>query len=171
MSPYWIEVEGVRLAIVSRPRGWDWLLDDIRELKKSGFDAVVSLLTQAEMEELGLAEEARCCGEIGIEFLPFVIEDRSVPSSADQFCQFVGRVDSVLKDGKAVAVHCRAGIGRSSITVASLLIQRGFLPDAAFRAIESARGCPVPDTSEQRQWIEQHIPQRLRDARRVPDSK
>jgi hypothetical protein len=26
--------------------------------------------------------------------------------------------------------------------------------DTAFRIIEEARGCPVPDTPEQRQWVE-----------------
>ena len=37
---------------------------------------------------------------------------------------------------------------------ACVLVTNGYSPDAAFRTIEEARGCPVPDTQEQRQWVE-----------------
>jgi protein-tyrosine phosphatase len=91
-----------------------------------------------------------------VEFLSFPIEDRSVPSSFSEFKALVHSVAEYLRGGKAVAVHCRAGIGRSSMIVAAALIQNGFSVDAAFGAIEEARGCPVPDTSEQRQYVERH---------------
>ncbi|MEK7277475.1 MAG: hypothetical protein AAB427_09015 [Chloroflexota bacterium] len=38
---------------------------------------------------------------------------------------------------------------------ASLLAQSGIGVDKAFERIEKARGCPVPDTAEQRHWVEQ----------------
>ena len=44
-----------RLAIVPRPRGGEWLDDDVRALKEQGFDLVVSLLTPDEAIDLGLA--------------------------------------------------------------------------------------------------------------------
>ena len=71
MNPYWIKTEGVRLAIIPRPRGQDWLPDDISLLQRAGIDVVVSALTAAENEELGLVEESRCCQTRGIEFLSF----------------------------------------------------------------------------------------------------
>jgi len=49
-----------------------------------------------------------------------------------------------LRKGKAVGVHCRAGIGRSSMIVASALIQNGLSVDSAFRSIQESRGCSVP---------------------------
>ena len=55
-----------------------------------------------------------------------------------------------MREGRAVAVHCRAGIGRSSMIVASALIRNGLSPESAFRAIEESRGCNVPDTPEQK---------------------
>ena len=81
MNPFWIKTEGVRLAITPRPRGRDWLDDDIRFLQRAGVDVVVSALTPAEVEELGLLEEGHCCQSNGLEFLSFPIEDRSVPPS------------------------------------------------------------------------------------------
>jgi hypothetical protein len=54
-------------------------------LQRAGIDVVVSALTAAENEELGLVEESRCCQSRGIEFLSFPIEDRSVPNSSAEF--------------------------------------------------------------------------------------
>jgi protein-tyrosine phosphatase len=67
--------------------------------------------------------------------------------------ELVQRLDQALAAGKNVAVHCRQGIGRSSVVVASLLVAAGETPDEAFRRIEEARGRPVPDTAEQREWV------------------
>jgi protein-tyrosine phosphatase len=159
MNPYWIQTEGVRLAIIPRPRGRDWLLDDLRFLRRAGVDIVVSALTAAEIEELELVEETQCRRDSGLEFISIPIEDRNVPSSFDEFKKLIHSLNDYLGDGKAVGVHCRAGIGRSSMIVASALILNGLSVESAFRAIEEARGCPVPDTPEQRQWVEQHSSQ------------
>jgi hypothetical protein len=80
MNPYWIQTEGVRLAIIPRPRGRDWLLDDLRFLRRAGVDIVVSALTAAEIEELELVEETQCRRDSGLEFISIPIEDRNVPS-------------------------------------------------------------------------------------------
>jgi len=156
MNPFWIKIEGVRLAITPGPRGRDWLEDDIRFLQRAGVDVVVSALTPAEVEELGLLEEGHCCQSNGLEFLSFPIEDRSVPPSLDEFDGLLNSVTAYLRNGKAVGVHCRAGIGRSSMIVASTLIRNGLSVDSAFSAIQEARGCSVPDTPEQRKWVERY---------------
>src|SRR6267154_6362832 len=36
VNPYWIKTEGVRLAIIPRPRGQIWLPDDISLLQRAG---------------------------------------------------------------------------------------------------------------------------------------
>ena len=154
MNLDWIKAPGLQLAIVPRPRGGDWLLDDLRSLKAAGIDVLVSLLTQAEADELGLSSEAEGCKEVGIQFLVFPIGDRSVPSSAAAFSRFTEQADSELKKHCAVGIHCRAGIGRSSLLATCLLAQHGYEPSAAFEAITQARGCSVPDTDEQRRWVE-----------------
>src|SRR5437016_1899679 len=57
MSLYWINREGVRLRIMPRPRGNDWLPDDLRVLRQAGVDVIVSALTAPVAEELGLVAE------------------------------------------------------------------------------------------------------------------
>jgi len=156
MNPFWIRKEGLRLAITPRPRGYDWLVDDIRLLKRAGVDVLVSALTPYETEDMGLLEESQCCQNYGLEFLSFPIEDRSVPTSFSEFDGLLNSLTDRLRKGKAVGVHCRAGIGRSSMIVASALIRDGLSVDSAFRVIQDARGCSVPDTAEQRQWVERY---------------
>ncbi len=54
---YWIEgVPTGKVAIVPRPRGGDWLEDEVRAWRAAGIDVVVSLLTDDEVRELGLAD-------------------------------------------------------------------------------------------------------------------
>ena len=59
----------------------------------------------------------------------------------------------MLEAGQSVAVHCRQGIGRSSLIAALLLVSAGVDPEAALAQISQARGCAVPDTLGQRDWI------------------
>ena len=58
-----------------------------------------------------------------------------------------------LRRGHRVGIHCWGSIGRAPLTTACTLIHLGWKPQAALAAIESARGCEVPETEEQRQWV------------------
>src|ERR1700751_1970856 len=156
MNPCWIKVEGFRLGIIPRPRGLDWLPDDVGALRRAGVDVVISALTPAETEEWGLRDESRRCADNGLTFLPFPIEDRSVPTSLSEFDGLIDSVTDYLREGKAVVVHCWGGVGRSSMIAAFWLIRNGLSADSALRVIEEARGRQVPDTAEQRQWVERY---------------
>jgi len=152
----WIaNISSGRLGITSRPRGGDWLEDEVRGWRASGVDTVVSLLTREEVAELNLENEESFCREQGIAFRSLPIPDRGVPLSRASMQELVTALKHDLDSGRAVAVHCRQGIGRSALVVASVMICSGEDPDRAFQAIESARGCPVPDTIEQRNWVKQ----------------
>src|SRR5205823_329270 len=87
---YWIEGPWRgRLAIMPRPRGGDWLEDEIQSWRRSGVDVVVSLLTCEERTELNLRDEESLCRANSIEFISFPIVDRSIPSSAEAFSEQV----------------------------------------------------------------------------------
>jgi protein-tyrosine phosphatase len=67
---------------------------------------------------------------------------------------------AALNAGQHVAVHCRIGIGRSAMLAAAALVALGDASQQAFARIEAARGLPVPDTPEQRRWVEQYAARR-----------
>jgi hypothetical protein len=59
MKPYWVETGNqLRVAIVPRPRGGDWLEDELDQMKRAGVDVLVSMLQVDEAAELGLSSEA-----------------------------------------------------------------------------------------------------------------
>ena len=141
------------MAIVPRPRGGDWLRVDVEEMKAEGIDVLVSLLEPAEAAELGLAEEERCCAEVGIEFVSVPVPDRGVPEHGQEFRAVAERLLAQVIAGRTVGIHCRAGIGRSSLLAAAILVLSGVSPDDAWTNVAKARGVPVPDTDEQRRWL------------------
>ncbi len=151
---HWIEASiGGRLAIMARPRAGDWLDDEIAGWKGEGVDVVVSLLEIEEVEELGLQREAELCRATGIQFVSFPISDRGVPKSQREAAELAESVAADVAAGRSVAIHCRAGIGRSSVIAACALIRAGLSADTAFAGIARARGVSVPDTDEQRDWV------------------
>lgn len=151
---YWIgEVPRGRLAVLPRPRGGDWLEDETCSLRESGVDVLVSLLIREEVAELELIDAAACCAAGGIKFFTFPIIDRSVPDSEEITLDLVRRLSALIASGKAVAIHCRQGVGRAGLIAACVLASLGVKPDAAFERIGRARGRPVPDTAEQRAWV------------------
>lgn len=155
MEPFWIETGNeLRVAIVPRPRGGDWLEDEAISMKKAGVDVLVSMLRDEEAAELGLTAEAAACSTAGIEFKSFPIQDREVPAHLASFKAFVEQLRAELHSGRSVAVHCRASIGRASLLLAGVLCAEGFSPEDAFKRLSTARGLQVPDTAEQVQWIE-----------------
>jgi protein-tyrosine phosphatase len=103
---------------------------------------------------LGLSREQEECQDRGIGYLNFPVEDRAIPLDIQEFKRFVDHLVIQLKEGKALAVHCRAGIGRSSLLACAVLVRSGFTCQQAWALIQQARGCPVPDTIEQRAFVE-----------------
>jgi protein-tyrosine phosphatase len=142
-----------RLAIVPRPRAGDWLADEIAGWQAAGIDLVVSLLEPEEVAELGLRDEAGLCRENTIAFVSFPIPDRGVPRSWLAASDLARLLASRVRDGRTVAIHCRAGIGRSAVIAACVLVRLGVNPDQAFETIAKARGVDVPDTQQQREWV------------------
>jgi len=140
---------------MARPRAGDWLDDEVENWRAVGVEVVVSLLEPEEEAELGLQSEEHVCRAKGIEFMRFAIPDRGVPKDAGEAWRLACALGS---SGKAIAIHCRAGIGRSSLMAALVLLDRGVAPDLAFELLRAARGVPVPDTDQQREWVEARWP-------------
>jgi protein-tyrosine phosphatase len=141
-----------RLAICPRPRGALWLMEEMASLKKRGVTDVVSLLTPAEATELQLQAEEKFCNDLVLKFHRYPIPDRGLPVQP-VFDQFITMLLLSLVQGGFIAIHCRAGIGRSAVVAAALLCRFGLSADQAIDLISNARGFDVPDTDEQLDFI------------------
>lgn len=151
---YWIPGPWAgKLAVLGRPRPGDWLNDEVEGWREAGVQVVVSLLCEEEAFELGLRDEAYLVNRNGLRFISFPIEDYGVPSSADALRELIAELGGLLDQGQSIGLHCRAGVGRSSLVAACLLVNRGQDAEVSFQRISSSRGVPVPDTIDQRKWV------------------
>ena len=150
-----------KLTIVARPRGNDWLDDEVLGWKRSGITYVLSFLEESEEAELGLEGEAKACeaNDIGFHWLP--IPDRGLPTDEAGFQEAVEDAVERLLSGSSIAVHCRQGIGRSGVFGAAILMHLGANATTAMRVVSTARGRPIPETPEQAEWLQRYRPQPL----------
>ena len=77
------------MAIIARPRGGDWLEDEMRSWARVGLEVIVSLLASDEAMEFELGNEATICRSNDIEFISFPIPDRGAPASREETLKLV----------------------------------------------------------------------------------
>ena len=126
--------------------------DELATLAEAGADRVVCLLPEPEADELGLADEESAARAAGLAFRRLPVVDFGVPD-VDAARELVDEVAAALADGEHVVIHCRGGIGRSSVVAAAVLVAEGASPEEAWSRLAAARGFPVPETDEQRAFV------------------
>ena len=113
---YWIDGPWPgQLAIASRPRGGEWLADEMSAWRRAGISHIVSLLTSEEERDLNLKNEVREAESQGMTFTSFPIADRRIPTSEASVRSLVERLTSELLSGEKIVIHCRQGVGRSGL--------------------------------------------------------
>jgi len=140
------------LAVSTRPEAGS-PLDDLARARKAGVDILVSCLQPSEERELGLLGEEAAAGSVGLWFRRFRMNDGGTPGDDAAFDGFVEELAAEHAAGRRIAVHCRAGVGRSPLVVAAVLVRSGITPAQAWRRVAEARGYPVPDNEEQREYL------------------
>ena len=136
---HYIPLSGVagKLAFGARPRS---------RADLDGFGLVISLLTDEEIAEVDLG---------WLEAVRLPIADRGCPPDRAIFTKAVEQASAALRRGEQVYVHCRAGIGRAGLFTACLLNHMG-CQQPLWELLTAVRGVPVPDTDEQKEWVENY---------------
>lgn len=155
MKPYWItEINNCTIGISPCPGE---LLNLELELNQVNLTEcfLISLLTDEEEIMLGLTEEKSICETLGIEFLKFPIRDTSIPN----FHHFVDIIDLLYlktETTKKILIHCRAGIGRSSLIALGIMIKHGFPLKESIKHVSQLRGFDVPQSTSQRKLLSKY---------------
>ena len=143
------------LAVMAKPVAGEWIADEFLGIARFGIHCLVSLLEQHEIRELGLSSASALCESNGIAYLHFPIKDRGIPTSSSKACDVIEDIHGRISQGQNTVIHCRAGIGRTGLLAASVLVRDGHSAHAAFGMVSKARGIQVPDTTEQYEWVVQ----------------
>ena len=142
-----------RLCVMAKPVGGEWITDEFRGIAQFGIRRMVSLLEDHEVRSLGLGVTQGLCDEYGMEFIRFPIPDRGVPPEPRTAFALIAHLHQGLENGIETVIHCRAGIGRTGMMAAAILVREDLEVDRAFDMVSKARRVQVPDTPEQRGWV------------------
>ncbi len=141
------------LSVMAKPAGCIPLSEQFLAMAQSGVNRVVCLLECDEAQQLGLVDEQLETEQAGMEFVSYPIQDMSLPVSVHDYLNFTKRLVDEAEDGIHTVVHCRAGIGRTGMIAAGMLLHCGYNALNALEHISTKRGVNVPDTKAQTQWV------------------
>ena len=102
---------------------------------------VLTLVEQDELERLQVTGLGYAVQEGHMEWLHLPIRDRSVPDAAFQeaWVEVGESLRARLRAGFNVLIHCMGGLGRAGMMAARLLVELGWKPDDAIRAVRKVR--------------------------------
>jgi len=133
---------------------WDRDLQaDLHAIRRWGASAIVSLMEHSEFWLLGVPEfEAKVSADFRWLWLP--IPDGGVPGEAFEchWAEAGPELHGRLAAGERVLIHCRAGLGRTGMIAARLLVEAGLTPLQALNAVRRARPGTV-ETVPQEQYV------------------
>ncbi|WP_276481864.1 hypothetical protein [Paraflavitalea pollutisoli] len=152
---HWLHLSSTntRLGIMARPRGGEWLAEEMEQFRKQGVQIIVSLLEPAEIRGLGLLREEALSTAASIRYINYPIPYRGLPNSIEKTRILIDELTEQFHNGATIVIHCRMGIGRSSIIAGCVLLQLGYSRKELIGDISKARGLSVPDTPEQSKWL------------------
>jgi protein-tyrosine phosphatase len=130
------------------------LAEDLAEIRSAGATTLVTLNPWSELRRVGHDDFATEVTRAGLAWHHLPIQDFGVPDTAFELAwQERGpRLRQRLWQGEAIVIHCYAGLGRSGLVGARLLIEFGETPERAIELVRAARPGSV-QTDEQEDYL------------------
>ena len=132
-----------KLAGCAHPLGWGGSPEGLEELRERGIGAIASL------EEDGIP--AYLIADLGMHHMHVPIPDFGTPGFEDALA-LVDFMSREIESGNAVAVHCRAGYGRTGTILACYLVSKGEGAERAIHRVRRARPGSI-ETLEQEEFV------------------
>lgn len=129
------------LAGCAHPEGLGECDEALQELKEQGIGALVSL------DESGIP--LYMIADHDFHYLHLPIPDFGIPKmkQAREFVEFVRRE---CEEGRKVAVHCGAGLGRTGTMIAVYIVAKGSSADDAIRIVRETRPGSIETTDQEK---------------------
>jgi len=130
---------------------------DIDQIDKLNLDTIVVLLSRTELRPFPkdlLSIYRQDLPKVNVVHFP--IDDFKVPESYREFNTLVTGILQKINSGKNVLIHCAAGMGRTGLTAAGVLIRSGLNPSNAILAIRSRRPGSI-ENHQQEEFLRQYF--------------
>lgn len=148
-----------RLHLSACPGTWEGAIDrtavrrDLASIAASGARVLVTLVEAKELP-LPLADWRAEVEAAGLALLHLPIPDFGVPDLRFEVGWRAARLGERLTAGETVAIHCRAGLGRTGTIAARLLIETaGLDAAAAIAVIRRDHAAEAVETAGQEAWL------------------
>ncbi len=137
--------------------GGDWKRDldaDLAVIKEWGASAVLTLMEEHELKRYRVPGIANAVRNLGMQWYHAPIEDGDVPGTefGEAWPSIGPNLRRRLSEGDKVLVHCRAGLGRTGMIAARLLVEMGVPAATAVRQVRNARPGAI-ETDEQKDHV------------------
>ena len=132
------------IAGCAHPGGRGNSVEGVAELVQEGIGAIVSL------DEEGIP--VYVVADFGMHYLHLPVPDFESPT-LDQGRRFVDFVRAQRESGRSIAIHCRAGYGRTGTMLACYLVWKGSTAQDAIAEVRRRRPGSI-ETREQELFVE-----------------
>lgn len=147
---------GGGLILSAHPAGLPGLSPEqaVSRYSQLGARALVSLVTDPELQKLGLTMLPDLCASNQMRWLHGPIEDYQAPNALFDQWWLNNRdiLHAMLDEGHSVALHCWGGRGRTGTVAARILVERGLAPVDAMTIVRAHRPGAI-ETAEQADYV------------------
>jgi ADP-ribosyl-[dinitrogen reductase] hydrolase len=112
----------------------------------------VSLMEDFEYRKFGIATLFPEVRQRGSQLLHYPLVDVSVPTNKPSYRVLIEQLHTQIHAGEHILVHCKGGLGRTGLVVASLLVRLGHKSTEAVRITRETRPGTI-QTAAQERWV------------------
>jgi len=130
------------------------LEEDVKTISSWNAKAALTLMETQELERFGVADIGAVMRIHHIEWYHLPIKDMSIPGKEfENIWKEVGNyLGSIIFCGGNILIHCRAGLGRSGMIAARILVELGWNSEVALRRVREVRPGAI-ETRAQEEFV------------------
>lgn len=132
------------------------LEDALAQLKQQGAVAIITLVSNEELNERNLDCFGESVSDSGLEWFHIPVPDDDIPRDRfeQKWNEVLQKINEYLQGESSVAIHCMGGSGRTGLIAARLMLDQGIDAKQAISKIRELRPKAF-SLSEQREYIYQ----------------
>lgn len=144
-----------RSHVDGHKRVWSRDLElDLKTLENWGADAVICLVEPAELTAMGVPNYAEALQKYNFPLFHLPIKDMSTPGQnfEEAWDYHANELIELLSGPYQIVVHCAAGLGRTGMFCAKMLVHLGYSAEDAMQKVREKRPGAI-ETNAQEDYI------------------